>query len=571
LYPSLNKPSLTGHNQYQMKKIFTLLTLALLAFGAKAQINTFPNNQGFEAAFDTGFNVMFIPNWVGSYVRPGVATQRIFSDSVNFRSGAAALAAIPTSTTPDTLVVNLDLSTSANLTMSLYARAEINGTGTRSAVAYASTSIDGGVTYGAATQIGDSVIFANTTGQSYNLYTYPFAANTNNQQNVRLRMIISRGAGLGSGTAARFLMDDVTFTSSTVDVFPPTAIVAVANSTSTVEVTFSEAVNASATNTANYTGISGLSSIVLNGTNDKATLTFSPALVEGNFYTLNVTSVADLAGNVMVGSSNFPIVFNDNTGNVKITEINYNDPGAGIDSLEFLEIKNLDANAINIGGWKFNSGITYTFPSGSQIQGGQYLVFARFPAAIQTVYGKTSTAWDANQALNNTGGETITLANASNVTINTVTYNNAAPWDTTANGLGHSLVLCDENADNSQSGNWTGSLDLVGTYIGLNIYGTPGGPCITVGINEVKSNDFALSAYPNPTADQVNVIFNSATSGNYNLKIVDLTGRVLNVVTGNAVFGKNHVNMNASTLASGVYLIVVESADGKSQLRFMKK
>ena len=552
-----------------MKKIFTLLTLAMLTFGAKAQINSFPNNQGFEAAFDTGTNVMFIPNWVGSYVRPGVFISRIFSDSVNFRTGAAALAAVPTSTTPDTIIVSLNLSTSSNLTMTLWARGEINGTGTRSAILYGSTSIDGGLTYSPSSQIGDSTIFANGTSQPFNLYTYPFAANTNNQSNVRMRLVVTRGAG--TGTAARFVMDDVTFNSSLLDIFPPTAISAIATSTSTVDVTFSEAVNSTAMNTANYTGIAGLTSISMNGTGDKATLTFSPALIEGTFYTLNVANVADLAGNVMATSQNFSVIFNDNIGNVKITEINYNDPGAGTDSLEFLEIKNLDANAINIGGWKFNSGVTYTFPSGSQIQGGQYLVFSRFPASIQTVYGKTSTAWDANQGLNNTGGETISLINASNVTINAVTYNSVAPWDTTANGLGHSLVLCNENADNSQPGSWSGSLDLVGTYLGVNIYGSPAGPCVLVGLNEVKANDFALSAFPNPSADQVNVVFNSSVRGNYTVKLTDLAGRVLNVVTGNAIFGENTIKMNASAFAAGVYMIVVENGAGQSQLRFMKK
>lgn len=552
-----------------MKKIFTLFTLALLSFGAKAQISSFPATQGFEAAFDTGFNVIFVPNWVGSYVRPRVALQRIFADSVNFRTGAQALAAIPTSTTPDTIIANLNLSTSSNLTMTLWAKGEINGTGTRSAILSASTSIDGGLTYGNTTQIGDSVIFANATSQSYNLYNYPFAANTNNQANVRLRLIVSRGAG--SGTAARFLMDDVTFTSSTVDVFPPATVSAVATSTSTVEVTFTEAVNSTALNTANYTGISGLTSVTLNVTNDKATLTFSPALVEGNFYNITIANVADLAGNVMATSQNYTIIFNDNTGNVKITEINYNDPGAGTDSLEYIEIKNLDANAINIGGWKFNSGVTYTFPSGSQIQGGQYLVFSRFPTAIQTYYGKSSTAWDANQGLNNTGGETISLVNASNVTINAVTYNNVAPWDTTANGGGHSLVLCNENADNSQPINWSASIDLAGSYIGVTIYGSPAGPCILVGLNEIKSNDFALSAYPNPSSDRVNVTFTSAIRSRYTVKMVDVTGRVLNTVSGNAIAGENHIDMNVATLSNGLYMIVVESADGQSQLRFMKQ
>ena len=552
-----------------MKKIFTLLTLALLSLGGKAQINSFPATEGFEAPFDTGLNVIFIPNWLGNIVTSITPHFRIFADSVNTHSGAQSLAAIPTSTTTDTIVVAMELTSAQNLSMSFWAKADANGSpqGTRSDVVYASTSIDGGVTYGAATQIGDSVVFANTSGQSWNQYTYPFSPNTDGQSNVKLRITIARSVS-GSGTAAKFNMDDVTFTSSTVDVNPPTAVSAVATSTSTIDVTFSEAVNSTASNIANYTGMTGLSSINVNGA--VATLTFSPAFTEGTFYSLTVTSVADLAGNVMVGSTTFPIIFNDNTGNVKITEINYNDPGAGTDTLEFIEIKNLDANSIDIGGWKFTSGITYTFPSGSQISAGQYLVLSRFPY-FQTFYSKPSIIWDANQGLNNSGGETITLENASNTVINSVTYTNVAPWDTTANGYGPSLVLCNENADNTQPIYWTRSLDLVGVLNGINVYGSPGGPCVTVGINEVKSNDFALITYPNPASDKVTVKFTSAIRGRYTVKMLDLTGRTLNSVDGIATSGENQSVLNVASLANGLYMIVVESADGKSQTRFMKQ
>ncbi len=548
-----------------MKKIFTLLTLALLTFGAKAQISTFPANEGFEAAFTTGLNVQFIPNWNGNIVS---YISRIFADSLNARTGLQALGAIPTSTTSDTIIVNMDLSSSQNLAMTLWAKADANGVGTRSDIVYGSTSIDGGLTYSIPTQIGDSTIFANATQQQFNQYTYAFPTTTNFQQDVRLRITISRGAG--SGTAARFIMDDVQFTSSSVDITPPTAVSAVATSPSSIDVTFSEAVNSTATNISHYTGIPGLSSISLNGAGDKATLTFSPAFTEGVFYTLNVSGVADVAGNVMTTGQNFPIVFNDNTGNVKLTEINYNDPGAGTDSLEFIEIKNMDANTIDIGGWQFTSGVAFTFPSGYQIQGGQYLVIARFPINIFTVYNKISLGWDAGSALNNTGGETITLSNASGVTINSVTYNNALPWDTAANGHGPSLVLCGENADNTVASNWTTSLDLVGVYNGINLYGSPGGPCVTVGLNEVKGNDFAMSVYPNPATDRLQVNFASVTRSSYTLRVIDVQGRELTTMNTEAISGQNHAELNITYLSKGIYFVVVESAAGRSLMKFAK-
>jgi hypothetical protein len=553
-----------------MKKIFTLLAIGLFAFNAEAQINSFPNNEGFEAAFDTGTKVVFIPNWTGSIVKPRVSQSRIFADSVNFRTGSQALAAIPTSSTPDTITVSLDLTGNSNLSMSLWARSVQNGSSgvdTRSAILKAATSIDGGATYSIETIIGDSTVFANGA-TSYANYTYPFAGNTNNSSNVLLRLVVVRGAG--AGQAARLVIDDVEFAASTVDLFPPTTVSAKAMTLSTVEVTFSEAVGVSAENVANYIGISGLASAVRSGLNDKVTLTFSPALTLGDFYTLTVQSVADIAGNVMTAPQNYNIIFNDNTGNVKITEIMYNDPGAGTDSLEFIEIKNLEAHTINIGGWKFNQGITYTFPSGTQILAGQYLVLSRFPANITAFYGVSAIGWDAIQALTNTG-ETIGLRNASDVLIDSVAYSNTTPWDSLANGYGHSLVLCNELNNNDLPGSWEASYDAAGNYIGVPMFASPGGPCVTVGITETKGNDFSLNAYPNPSSDQVTVAFTSVIRGSYTLKIVDLTGRILNSLSGEAVAGENKMVLSTSKLSNGLYLFVIESKDGKSQLRFEKQ
>ncbi len=539
-----------------MKKLFTLIAAVTLGSLANAQIASFPNNEGFETSFVTGTNTEFIPNWTGNEVSFGT---RIFADSLHPRTGLRALGMIPTTTFSGEVIVDLDLTGISNLTMSLWAKSETNGTGTREAIVYISTSTDGGVTYGPQSQLGDSTSFPNAS-TSYANYIYAFAPNTNNQPDVRMKITVTRGNGTTGGTAALFIMDDLMFSASAVDLFPPDAISATALSTSTIQVVFSEAVGISADNTANYTGIPGLTSAVRNVTNDVVTLTFGTPMTEGDFYTLTVQNVADAAGNIMTTAQNFVIIFNDNTGNVKITEIMYNNAGAGIDSLEFIEVHNGETQPIVIGGWQFTSGITYTMPSGTIIGAGEFKVFSRFASVVDNFFSITSTPWDATQALSNTG-ETIVLQNASGTLIDSVAFLSVSPWDTMANGYGPSLVLCDLNTDNDFEYNWRASVDYKGLFQADSIppadpvYASPGTGCLTVGITESPASQKELMVMPNPSNGIFAIGLNETVHAGLSYRIIDISGRV--VMNGVISGAEGLFSIHAESLKAGIYMLSI--------------
>ncbi len=79
---------------------------------------------------------------------------------------------------------------------------------------------------------------------------------------------------------------------------------------------------------------------------------------------------------------------------------------------EFIEIHNPDAAAIDLSGWKFTNGVTYTFPTGTTLDAGNYLV----------VHAPSWTGRLSNS------GERITLSNASGETIDSVRYADGADW-----------------------------------------------------------------------------------------------------------------------------------------------
>ncbi|MDF1865882.1 MAG: lamin tail domain-containing protein [Saprospiraceae bacterium] len=153
---------------------------------------------------------------------------------------------------------------------------------------------------------------------------------------------------------------------------------------------------------------------------------------------------------------------------IVITEIMYNNPGT--DDYEYIELYNNSMSAVDMTGWTMG-GVTYTF-SGT-LNAGEYIVLCQNPTLIDAAFGITSTAWDSG-AVNNSG-ETITLSDANGNLIDEVTYDDAAPWPTSPDGDGFTLVLCDVNSDNNDAANWSAASTPTGFEIGgVPIFANPG-------------------------------------------------------------------------------------------------
>lgn len=161
--------------------------------------------------------------------------------------------------------------------------------------------------------------------------------------------------------------------------------------------------------------------------------------------------------------------------NLVITEIMFNPPESGTDSLEFIEIYNL-GNTMNLEGFYFSTGVVFEFPSVT-LANNEYILVAVNSAAIQNTFGKTSLQWTSGGLSNS--GEAITLKDNYGVTIDEVIYSNAAPWYPAANGEGPSLTLCDPSSNNALPVNWKASTEYIAmNAAGDSIYATPLGGCV---------------------------------------------------------------------------------------------
>lgn len=158
-----------------------------------------------------------------------------------------------------------------------------------------------------------------------------------------------------------------------------------------------------------------------------------------------------------------------------ITEIMYNPPESGNDSLEFLEIYNNDINAVNLEGFEFSSGVEFIFPNFDLLPD-EYVLVAINSDAMMSTFGVTAYQWTSG-ALSNSG-ELVELTDGNGNVIDAVQYGDALPWDTLADGYGPSLTLCNPDSDNSLAENWTASVNLAAVNAeGDSIYATPGFGC----------------------------------------------------------------------------------------------
>ena len=72
------------------------------------------------------------------------------------------------------------------------------------------------------------------------------------------------------------------------------------------------------------------------------------------------------------GTNNSAILIGD----IVINELMY-DPISGNDDDQYIELYNKGTNTINLAGWQFTSGVTFTFPANTVIAPNGYLVVAR--------------------------------------------------------------------------------------------------------------------------------------------------------------------------------------------------
>lgn len=139
---------------------------------------------------------------------------------------------------------------------------------------------------------------------------------------------------------------------------------------------------------------------------------------------------------------------------VVINEIFYNAMNDGPE--QWLELHNKGAVPVDLSGWKFSDGVSFTFPAATTIAPGGYLVVAWDPAAFAVLHPGVSALGPWSGSLSGSG-EQLTLRDANDNVVDQLSYHDGGLWSQWADGGGSSLELIDPDADNSRGGAWDAS------------------------------------------------------------------------------------------------------------------
>ena len=226
-----------------------------------------------------------------------------------------------------------------------------------------------------------------------------------------------------------------------------------------------------------------------------------------------------------------------------ITELMYNPLREGDtegDHFEFLELKNIGGEELDLGGVGFANGLGFTFPRGFRIAPGRFAVLVSDAAAFRQRYPDVAIAGVYTGKLAN-GGERVTLVHATGEPIFDMTYGDAVPWPASPDGTGFSLVPVSpqSNPDPNAPGNWRAS-----TRIG----GSPGVDDPAADIPPVVVNELLAHTDP-PLEDSVEL-------HNPTGRVVDVSGWYL---SDDADVPRKFPLPAGSVIPPGGYLVVTEA------------
>lgn len=176
-----------------------------------------------------------------------------------------------------------------------------------------------------------------------------------------------------------------------------------------------------------------------------------------------------------MSDNSFSIIESYTSPELVITEIMYNPPESGDDSLEFIELYNNGADTASLNGLHFSEGVEYTFPD-QMLAPNDYIVVAKDSMAMLNTFGVNALQWTSGGLSN--GGEDIVLLDLVDQVVDSLTYDDQEPWPTSPDGDGPSLTLCNPDLDNSLGENWNASVNFAAVNAdGDSIFATPGYAC----------------------------------------------------------------------------------------------
>ena len=252
---------------------------------------------------------------------------------------------------------------------------------------------------------------------------------------------------------------------------------------------------------------------------------------------------------------------------LKVTEVHYHpaDYIKGSDTidskdLEFIELKNTGANAINISGVTIDSAVFFIIPQGVILPAGRFYVVASKPEKFYEYYGMVPSGNFSGNLSNS--GEYVLLNDRTSNRIFAFTYSDNYPWPVSADGEGYSLSANKSlpTGDPNDYRYWIGSKKVGGSPFADDE--------MITSVNDLTGNSDRglLKLYPNPASDLIHIYIDDETTDQISFMLTDLNGRIMmirNIENGDVI------NLSEEGLKPGVYFVTVQDKSATWRTRIV--
>jgi len=173
-------------------------------------------------------------------------------------------------------------------------------------------------------------------------------------------------------------------------------------------------------------------------------------------YDYQVSAVDTSSNEGILSTTKTAITQSGNTGvnHILISEVMYDVPGSDAKG-EWIELYNPTTASVDLSGWSLaDNSRSFSLPSGTIIQAGDYLVVARDTTGFFNLYGFNPDVSGLTLALSNSGDE-VSLHNSTGSTVDYVAWEQyTTGWDITAS-TGQTIARSTLNSDTDTVTDWT--------------------------------------------------------------------------------------------------------------------
>ena len=216
------------------------------------------------------------------------------------------------------------------------------------------------------------------------------------------------------------------------------------------------------------------------------------------------------------------------SGTIVINEINYKS-SSNFDTEDWVEFYNNSGEAVDISGWIFKDSDethSFTFTENTILEANKFAILCRDKSAFMQFFPNISCYLGEFNFGLSSKGELIRLYDAAGNLVDSLTYDEDAPWTEQPNGNGPTLELKHPGLDNSLAQSWDASKNTGGTP------GASNSVLSSVPKHEARQpSTFKLfQNFPNPFNSQTSIQFSLPQAERVSLKIFNVLGEEVKVL-----------------------------------------